>query len=60
MADDPLLHYMIYRDGNTTNESVIRAILEETKNFVFDKKGITLSATGMRFCCVACRNSNSK
>ncbi|PAV58818.1 hypothetical protein WR25_08826 [Diploscapter pachys] len=46
MADDPLLHYMIYRDGNATNESIIRAILEETKSFVFDKKGITLSATG--------------
>ncbi len=59
MADDPILHYMIYRDGNATNESVIRAILEETKSFVFDKKGITLSATGMRFC-VTCQNSNSK
>uniref|UniRef100_A0A1I7X1I4 Transposase n=1 Tax=Heterorhabditis bacteriophora TaxID=37862 RepID=A0A1I7X1I4_HETBA len=55
MTEDSLYYYL-YRGSSSHNKDLIEAIIEETKNYVFEDRGLLLSAQGKIYS--SCFNSN--
>ena len=44
---EPILEYFLYRGPDTTNDQIIKAIVEATKDYVFDENSIVLTSKGL-------------
>lgn len=43
---EPVLEYFLYRGSDTTNEQISKAIVDSTKDYVFDENSIVLTSKG--------------